>query len=314
MCKNKSSVATATARLKGYILTFSLTSQAVQGLYWQGGKCMCVSVCVFEEEDEEINPMWSQNRKHDPIKHPVTNNDNNNPDRELWIFSCEANRGSRLHTDVAPTSTDRAEPLAALISLCWCWHRAVVAKMASQENPIFELFSLSTVVWIGKEWVWLPDRRKNRLACQSYTYTLCTALGNMSLKLAQTSFVVNKKINEKACFPSTSFTSLQHFANWVSIPQKVLAWLKGWWKLHDSECIKLLTQLWSKKKMLWFKLLKYFEKKLELIAFHRQGPTVLFRDFYLDLHEILLTSTYQSPYLVFSTQIHELFPEKLMTM
>ena len=44
---------------------------------------MCVSVCVFEEEDEETNPMCSQNCTHGPKKHPVTNNDNNNPDREL---------------------------------------------------------------------------------------------------------------------------------------------------------------------------------------------------------------------------------------
>lgn len=74
-----------------------------------------------------------------------THGNNRNPDKDLWI--CTSERTQRITASHRCCSyiwrTHRLRlaaesALAALIPLCWCWHRAVIP---SQESPIFELFT-----------------------------------------------------------------------------------------------------------------------------------------------------------------------------
>lgn len=74
-----------------------------------------------------------------------THGNNRNTDKDLWI--CTSERTQRITASLRCCSyiwrTHRRRlaaesSLAALIPLCWCWHRAVIP---SQESPIFELFT-----------------------------------------------------------------------------------------------------------------------------------------------------------------------------
>lgn len=74
-----------------------------------------------------------------------THGNNRNTDKDLWI--CTSERTQRITASHWCCSyiwrTHRLRlaaesSLAALIPLCWCWHRAVIP---SQESPIFELFT-----------------------------------------------------------------------------------------------------------------------------------------------------------------------------
>lgn len=99
-------------------------------------------------------------------------------------------RRSQLHIGVDSTAqtqltADWAEPLAALIPLCWCWHKPAVAKPASQESPIFELFTLTPLqCGLAESGTDYQTEEIQTLDC--HTNTPCTAVGNMSLKSTET--------------------------------------------------------------------------------------------------------------------------------
>lgn len=155
---------------------------------------MYVCECLFEE-DEEINPMWSQNHNHDAKKHLLTYYDNSNTDRELWICICEPTQSitasyiSSSCSNISDTAHHRLGRAAR------CPHPFVLMlaqgsrhqTSSTGKSNIWTFHFYSTAVWIGWERVWLPDRRntESRLWV-SREHSPWTAVGNKSLKSSKT--------------------------------------------------------------------------------------------------------------------------------